>query len=50
MGVKEQFIFPEVDYDKVEIVHGMDIVICTSSRNDEEGKALLQQMGMPFKK
>jgi large subunit ribosomal protein L5 len=49
MGVKEQFIFPEIDYDKVEIVHGMDIVICTTSRTDEEARALLSHMGMPFK-
>lgn len=50
MGVKEQFIFPEVNYDKVEIVHGMDIVICTTAKTDEEGLALLEEMGMPFRK
>lgn len=50
LGVKEQFIFPEVNYDKVEIVHGMDIIICTSAKTDEEGRALLTEMGMPFKK
>jgi large subunit ribosomal protein L5 len=50
MGVKEQFIFPEINYDKVEIVHGMDIVICTSAKTDEEGRALLEEMGMPFRK
>jgi large subunit ribosomal protein L5 len=48
IGVKEQFIFPEVDYDKVQIVHGMDITICTSSRTDNEARALLKHMGMPF--
>jgi large subunit ribosomal protein L5 len=49
LGVKEQFLFPEIDYDKVEIVHGMDIIICTSAKTDEEGRALLAQLGMPFK-
>ncbi|GAB4390856.1 MAG: 50S ribosomal protein L5 [Thermodesulfovibrionales bacterium] len=50
LGVKEQFMFPEIDYDKVEIAHGMDIVVCTSARTDEEGRALLEEMGMPFRK
>ncbi len=50
LGVKEQFMFPEIDYDKVEIVHGMDIIICTSAKTDEEGRALLANMGMPFAK
>lgn len=50
IGVKEQVIFPEVDYDKVEIIHGMDIVICTSARTDGEGRALLEQLGMPFRR
>ncbi len=50
IGVKEQIIFPEIDYDKVDLLHGMDIVICTSAKNDEEGRALLEQMGMPFMK
>lgn len=49
LGLKEQFIFPEIDYDKVEIVHGMDISIVTSARTDEEGKALLRHIGMPFR-
>jgi large subunit ribosomal protein L5 len=49
MGVKEQFIFPEIDYDKVEMVHGLDIIMCTNARTDEEGKALLRSLGMPFK-
>jgi large subunit ribosomal protein L5 len=48
-GVREQFIFPEVDYDKVEIVHGMDVIICTSARTDNEGRALLRHLGMPFR-
>ena len=50
LGIKEQIIFPEVDYDKVEIMHGMDIVICTSANTAEEGRALLTLMGMPFSK
>ncbi len=49
LGVKEQFIFPEVDYDKVEIVHGMDIIICTTAKTDDEGRALLRHLGMPFR-
>jgi large subunit ribosomal protein L5 len=50
LGIREQFIFPEIDYDKVEIVHGMDIIICTTARSDEEGRALLTEMGMPFRR
>lgn len=50
LGVKEQFLFPEVDYEKAEMVHGMDIVICTTARTDEEGRALLSRLGMPFRK
>lgn len=50
LGIKEQFIFPEIDYDKVEMVHGMDIAICTSARTDAEAKALLKHLGMPFRK
>jgi large subunit ribosomal protein L5 len=48
-GVKEQIIFPEIDYDKVVSMHGMDIIIVTSAKTNEEGKALLKYMGMPFK-
>ncbi len=48
LGVKEQFIFPEVNYDKVQIIHGMDITICTSAKTDNEGRALLKLFGMPF--
>ena len=48
MGLKEQIVFPEIDYDKVDSVRGMDIVICTSARTDEEAKALLRHMNMPF--
>jgi large subunit ribosomal protein L5 len=50
MGVKEQLIFPEINYDKVEKVRGMDICIVTSSKNDEESKELLKVLGMPFKR
>jgi large subunit ribosomal protein L5 len=49
MGVKEQLIFPEINYDKVDKIKGMNITIVTSARNDEEGKALLKLMGMPFR-
>lgn len=50
LGVKEQLIFPEIDFDKVSKVRGMDIVIVTTAQNDEEGFELLKQMGMPFEK
>ncbi|MCL4456943.1 MAG: 50S ribosomal protein L5 [Nitrospirae bacterium] len=49
-GLKEQYIFPEIDYDKVETVHGLDVTICTTAKTDEECKALLGRMGMPFRK
>jgi large subunit ribosomal protein L5 len=49
LGFKEQFIFPEIDYDKVEMAHGLDITICTSAKTAKEGKALLSYMGMPFR-
>ncbi len=49
LGIKEQLIFPEINYDKVEKVKGMNITIVTSARNDEEGKALLKLLGMPFR-
>lgn len=49
-GIKEQYIFPEIDYDKVEMVHGLDITICTTAKTDEECKALLRQLGMPFRR
>jgi large subunit ribosomal protein L5 len=48
VGIKEQIIFPEIDYDKVEKIHGMDVVICTSARNDEEARRLLEAFGMPY--
>jgi large subunit ribosomal protein L5 len=49
MGVKEQLIFPEIDYDKVEKVHGMDISFVTSTTRDDEALALLRELGMPFR-
>ena len=49
LRLKEQFIFPEIDYDKVEMVHGLDVVFCTTAKTDRESKALLRYMGMPFK-
>jgi large subunit ribosomal protein L5 len=50
MGVREQIIFPEIDYDKVDKIRGMDIVITTSANTDEEGRALLDAFNFPFKK
>jgi len=49
LGLKEQFIFPEIDYDKVEMVHGLDVVFCTTAKTDKESKALLRYFGMPFR-
>lgn len=48
MGLKEQIVFPEIDYDKVDEVRGMDIVICTTAKTDAEAKALLKAFNMPF--
>ena len=48
LGLKEQIVFPEINYDKVEKVRGMDIIICTTARTDEEAKALLSAFRMPF--
>ena len=50
MGVREQIIFPEIDYDKVDRVRGLDITITTSAKNDEEGQALLAAFNFPFRK
>ena len=50
LGIKEQIIFPEIDYDKVNKVRGMEIVIVTTAKTNEEARALLAEMGMPFKK
>ncbi|MCS4309535.1 large subunit ribosomal protein L5 [Rheinheimera pacifica] len=50
MGVREQIIFPEIDYDKVDAVRGLDITITTTARTDDEGRALLAAFNFPFKK
>lgn len=49
MGLKEQLVFPELDYDKIDRTRGMNIVICTTAATDEESRALLKAMGLPFK-
>jgi len=49
MGIKEHIIFPEIEYDKVDKIRGMDIIICTTSANDDEAKELLRAFDMPFK-
>jgi large subunit ribosomal protein L5 len=49
LGIREQLIFPEIDYDKVEKVRGMDVTIVTSARTDEEARSLLALMGLPFR-
>jgi len=50
MGLKEQIVFPEINFDKIEKVRGMNITICTSAVNDNDGKALLEALGLPFRK
>ncbi|MBR3533957.1 MAG: 50S ribosomal protein L5 [Clostridiales bacterium] len=50
MGIKEQLMFPEIDYDKIDKIRGMDIIIVTTANTDEEAKKLLELMGMPFRK
>jgi large subunit ribosomal protein L5 len=50
VGIKEQVIFPEIEFDKVDSVHGLDIVIVTTAKTDEEGRALLGHLGMPYRK
>lgn len=50
LGVREQIIFPEIEYDKIDKVRGMNITICTTARTDEEGLALLRFLGMPFRR
>ena len=49
LGIKEHIIFPEIDYDKIDKIKGLNITIVTTAKTDEEGKALLKMMGMPFK-
>jgi large subunit ribosomal protein L5 len=49
LGIREQIIFPEVDYDKVERITGMNVTVCTSARTDNEARSLLTHLGMPFR-
>ena len=49
LGIKEQIIFPEIDYDKIDKLRGLDVAITTTAKTDEEGRALLKLMGMPFR-
>lgn len=49
LGIREQIIFPEIDYDKIDAVRGMDVTICTTARSDEEGRALLSAFNFPLK-
>ncbi len=49
MGLKEQLVFPEIDYDKVDKIRGMDVVVATSAKTDQEAQALLKLLGMPFR-
>jgi large subunit ribosomal protein L5 len=48
LGIREQLIFPEIEYDKIDKIRGMDVVICTTAKTDEEARALLGQVGAPF--
>jgi large subunit ribosomal protein L5 len=50
LGVREQLIFPEIDYDKVTTIRGMDITICTTAKDDEGARALLEAFGFPFRR
>lgn len=50
LGLSEQLVFPELDYDKIDKIRGMEVTIVTSARTDDEGRHLLQMLGMPFKK
>jgi large subunit ribosomal protein L5 len=49
LGIKEQIVFPEIDFDKIDRIRGLDITITTSARNDDEGRALMRAFGFPFK-
>jgi len=49
LGIREQIIFPEVDYDNVERITGVNVTVCTTASNDAEGAALLRHLGMPFR-
>lgn len=50
MGIKEQIVFPEISYDKVDQVRGMDIIVCTTAKTDDEARALLEKLNFPFRK
>jgi len=50
LGIKEQIVFPEIEYDKVDRIHGMNVSFVTTAKNDEQGRALLAELGMPFRK
>lgn len=50
LGLKEHIVFPEIDYDKVDKIRGMDIIVCTSARNDDEARELLREFNFPFRK
>lgn len=50
LGLKEQLIFPEIHYDKVDAVRGMDVAVCTTAKTDEEARSLLEKMGFPFRR
>jgi large subunit ribosomal protein L5 len=50
LGIREQIVFPEIEYDKVERIHGMNVSFVTTAKNDEQGRALLAELGMPFRK
>jgi len=50
MGIREQVIFPEIEYDKIDKIRGMQITVCTTAKTDEEGQRLLEMLGMPFAK
>jgi large subunit ribosomal protein L5 len=50
LGIKEQIVFPEIDYDKVEKIRGLEVTIVTSAKNDDEARTLLELMGMPFRR
>jgi large subunit ribosomal protein L5 len=49
LGLKEQIIFPEINYDRIDAIKGLNISFVTTAKSDEEGRALLQQLGMPFR-
>ncbi|MFN2150344.1 MAG: 50S ribosomal protein L5, partial [Anaerolineales bacterium] len=50
LGLREQLVFPEIDYDKIDKIRGLEVSIVTSARTDEEGRELLRMLGMPFQK